>query len=70
MIKKIKKKIKDLREAISKNYAELLFLFGILLILIAMFKIHVNLGLVITGALNIFAGIILYIANKEDLKKD
>lgn len=70
MIKKLKVKLANLFLKIKENAVDLLFLIGCLLIYIALFKIHVNLGLIGTGISFIYFAIVLHWDEKQKSKKE
>lgn len=70
MIKKLKVKLANLFLKINENAIDLLFLTGYLLIYIALFNIHINLGLISTGASFIYFAIVLHFDKKQKEKKN
>lgn len=69
-MKKIKDKLKKLFFIMKENASDLLFILGCLLIYIALFKIHINLGLISTGASFIYFAIVLHFDKKQKEKKN
>lgn len=74
MIKKalkiLKIKLANLIFKTKENFPDLLFILGCLLIYIALFNIHINLGFISTGISFIYFAIILHFNKKQKEKKN
>lgn len=70
VLKKLKVKLVSLLFKTKENFIDLLFILGCLLIYIALFKIHINLGLISTGASFIYFAIVLHFDKKQKEKKN
>lgn len=70
VLKKIKVKLASLLFKTKENFIDLLFILGCLLIYIALFNIHINLGLISTGASFIYFAIVLHFDKKQKEKKN
>ena len=68
-MRKIKNKLLNLIKAMKRSYDDYLFVLGCLLIYIALFNIHINLGLISTGASFIYFAIVLHFDKKQKEKK-
>lgn len=65
MFKKIKAKLKKFFFIIKENIIDLLFALGFILIHIALFNIHINLGLISMGLSFIYFAVILQFHKKK-----
>lgn len=70
VLKKLKCKLGSLLFKTKENAIDLLFVLGCLLIYIALFNIHINLGLISTGVSFIYFAIILHFDKKQKDKKN